>query len=527
MAISHLHGLHPPYDLVDGIVYFHDWRYVAQGEIVWEDEQGNRPPLMSLDPQRPVRFGTADMPVGIKIVPQKATKSEPVITVEQSKEPFLGVFGGTLLRDGGVYRFWYFGRTRASLEADTVAGRTGRGDYIASAPVAWKSYVRYAESDDGVNWRFPHVGLHEDDNGDKDNNIVFDRGWGRVYGPGNVFIDQSAPPNERYKMVYMDAVDDHGLEEFRRERPDAVDPGAIVPGGAYALCGAVSPDGLSWTALPAPLLLQFTDTTQVCEYDPIRRTYVAYIRSWLFNRRTIGRCETGDFGRFPLPQELFWPDPTMEPHEIWYSNAKTRMPGTQTYHLMLPVCWNLLKDRFEVRLAASPDNVVWNLLPAEPVLEVGQPGTWDSGTVWSCQELVELPDQRLGMLYGGSPVPHKHPRVPPLGSVAWASWPKGRLVALHASELGSFSLWPLKVKGSNVYLNFKTPITGFIEVEVSDEEGQPVAGRSFDDCDRMTGDELDRQVTWHGETDIGMPEHGPVQLRFRMASADLFSVRFG
>ena len=57
------------------------------------------------------------------------------------------------------------------------------------------SYLCYAESDDGFQWRKPTLGLFEFDGG-KSNNILrlADKGF-------FVFRDPTAPPAERYRMM--------------------------------------------------------------------------------------------------------------------------------------------------------------------------------------------------------------------------------------------------------------------------------------------------------------------------------------
>ena len=58
------------------------------------------------------------------------------------------------------------------------------------------------------------------------------------------------------------------------------------------------------------------------------------------------------------------------------------------------------------------------------------------------------------------------------------------------------------------------------------EDGNTVAGRSFDNCDPISGNDLNRLVTWKGDSDIKIPENTPVKLRFQLIKTDLFSVRF-
>ena len=138
--------------------------------------------------------------------------------------------------------------------------------------------------------------------------------------------------------------------------------------------------------------------------------------------------------------------------------------------------------------------------------------------------MVELPGDRMGIMVFATPVPHKHPRHPPFGSFAWACWPKGRLVALHAESEGSFALWPLNARQRSIELNVKTAPAGYVRVEVADTDRNPLPGRRFEDCDPLGGDHLAAAVTWRGQTDLGHEKDAPIILRLRLRSADLYLI---
>ena len=156
----------------------------------------------------------------------------------------------------------------------------------------------------------------------------------------------------------------------------------------------------------------------------------------------------------------------------------------------------------------------------------GPAGSWDGGVVVPGHGLVNLPDHRTGMLVEGSPYPHKHPRPAGLGALGWAWWPQDRLVALRADEMGSFALFPLIFEGRTVHLNVNTTFAGHVLVEAVGTDGEVLPGRSFADCDIISGDNLDQKVSWGGETDLGHNDGDPVTLRFRMRTAELYSVKF-
>jgi len=504
--ISPFHGNSTPFTLPSNIVYFHDWRYVNPGEYRWVGQTGQDVPMFTPDPFPPMAYEYHAMPMGIRLRAMPVTKTEPVLTADQDNGVIL--FGGSLIHEDGKYRLWYEIWPR---------------EHYASEKIGQCNLLKYAESDNGIDWQFPSLGLI-DREGSKNNSYVFggDSSPAAGFHGGCVFNDVSAPSSERYKIFHYGQVAPEYVERYARERPGEVDQFHLhKPWGVF---GAVSPDGFHWTPIADPLVIQTSDTHNVCEYDPVLGQYVAYCRSWFFLRRTVGRMATKDFRRFPLPEELMWPGPSMDPHETWYANGKTKMPGTTDYHVMFPMRWSLTEDKFDFFLATSPDNINWQFVPGGPVCEKGSAGNWDGGVVVPGLGLVNLPGDRTGILFEASPVPHKHPRHPPLGALAWATWPKGRLVALQAPTQGSFSLWPLKFTGRNVHLNFKTSLAGFVKVEAVSHDGKIL--HSFDDCDFLIGDHIDRKVTWKGQSDLGHAEGTSVTLKFRLQNAELYSVEF-
>lgn len=507
--VSPYRGLEPPYDLPSNIVYFHDWRYVNTGGFAWLGPNKENVPMWGTGSVPHMHLEHHDMPLGIRLVAQPARKSEPFLVPEKTQEIFLS--GGIVIHEEGRYRLWYDSWPRGDIGTERVEGP--------------RSVIKYAESDNGFDWKFPSLGLIEC-NGNRNNNIVYGPPLTSQtgYADGCVFKDPSAPPDERYKAFHLGEVSPRVLAKYLKERPSEVDPFyRRYPRGLF---GAVSPDGLRWTPLPDPLVLQPSDTRNVCTYDTARKKYVAYCRTWFFNRRTIGRMETDNFRSFPLAEDLFWPNAMMEPYNLWYANSKTMMPGTVNYHLMFPLRWNLPEDKFDFYLATSPDGIIWGFVPGGPVCQPGPRGSWDGGTVVPGVGLVPLPNDRMGVILCGTPVPHKYPRRPPLGAFGWAWWEKGRLVALQAPLEGFFALWPLLFKGRTIHLNMRTAIAGYIQVEALGPDEKVLPGRGFNDCDYLNGDHIDHIVTWHGEPDIGHPESAPVTFRFKLRSAELFSVEF-
>ncbi len=65
-----------------------------------------------------------------------------------------------------------------------------------------------------------------------------------------------------------------------------------------------------------------------------------------------------------------------------------------------------------------------------------------------------------------------------------------------------------------------------VEVKATGADGKLLPGRTFDDCVVLTGDRLEKPVTWRGQDGLGLPDDQPVTLRFRLRASELFNVRF-
>jgi len=504
------HGKLPPFELRCGVMFFHDWRYVSHGYPCWETADGQRQGLWGKGELPPLRAGEGGRPWGIRLRALPAQKTEPVLSI---KAPWAGSLGApTVIREGGLYRLWY----------EVVPA-----SHIESGDAGLHNLLCYAESDDGMTWRRPATRITSFE-GDDNTNIVYGGHlapeWG--YHGGSVFRDPSAPPAERYKAWHLGCMSQAMAEEFMRKYPDRVDPFSVTHRVHHGMFGAVSPDGLHWTALPECLVMQTSDTQNIACWDEMLGRYVAYFRTWVLGRRSIGRAETDDFRCWPLPETFLWPGADVGPTDTWYCNGKTVCPGAPDHHLLFALRWNVWDDRFFVHMAVSPDGMLWSFPPDAQVITPGERGSWDTGGVVAGCGMVELPGDRVGVPFIGYAIPHKYPRRRPLGQMGWATWQTGRLVALEAPERGEFTTFPVKFKGAALHVNARTQHAGGIRIELIGGDGKPMPGRTLDDCDLINGDYLDLPVTWRGESSIPRKEDEPVSLRVRMASAQLFSLKF-
>ena len=74
-------------------------------------------------------------------------------------------------------------------------------------------------------------------------------------------------------------------------------------------------------------------------------------------------------------------------------------------------------------------------------------------------------------------------------------------------------------------LNYATSAAGGIQVEVQNEQGQPIKGFSLSDMPPLFGDELDAVVCWKSGNDLSNLIGKPVRFRFLLKDADLYALR--
>jgi hypothetical protein len=145
---------------------------------------------------------------------------------------------------------------------------------------------------------------------------------------------------------------------------------------------------------------------------------------------------------------------------------------------------------------------------------------------------------QVGLPYSSSTFPHKYPRWPDRddrGRPRYALWKRGRLAYVEALGEGFFATPVVKFTGRQIKLNLKTSMTGEVRVEVvaitswvhKKKSEQVVEGRSFADCDAISGDHLSHTLTWQGQADLGHPEGQPVYFRFQLRAAKVYSFEFG
>jgi hypothetical protein len=510
-----------PYDLTGKRMAFTSWHYVHPTRVKWFDSAGNDVSVHGTQNPDEAFFRPPVTSWGVRLVTHPARRlPEPMIRDECPWET-----GGpqvtSILRDNGIYRLWAHTSWGTLDESRNRAG----------------NYLCYYESDDGLTWRRPNCALSEY-NGSKNNNIVAPKS-------GAVFIDPSAPADERYKWV-AEANDftEADFTEFERRRPGLI-AASRRPQNLpyYGVRGAVSPDGLRWNVLNVPIVVGMYDTQNIAYYDTRRQRYVLYTREWIVSpqsprhpvtdswvingRRAIGRAESSDFRAFPPSHPVLEPPLHLTPNQTLYTNGRTSFPGDPDAHLMFPTVWDQATDVTFTIVAASHDGALWSFLPGGPLFGTGEFGAWDGGCIFAAPNLYELPSGDLAMSYTGYTVPHKYPRVQATRAIGCAIWPRGRLVGIEAPDRGEFTTVSIVPPSQRLRINAVTKRSGAIRIEVLDARSRkPVAGREMESCKPLYGDLHREPVTWKGGDTIGLDRDIPVAFRISIQYGAIYFVEF-
>ena len=406
-----------------------------------------------------------------------------------------------VMKEEARYRMWY----RASRGDDNNLHGTG-----------------YAESDDGIRWTRPSLGIVAF-LGSSENNLVVKAATARgmsVFRDGNPAV----PESERYK---------------------AIGQGPKIDGRA-TLRGLTSPDGLHWEVVqPDPILVAPDDGTRpifdshnIAIWDSTQRRYVIYARGWLAvpgmagpeharGVRAIRRSVSDDFRTWSAPEFIDLGD---SPPEHLYTNACTQYFRAPHIYLMFPrrfVPERTFHEHWpnngisEGVFMSSRDGISWDRRFMEAFLRPGpDPFHWTDRNTTAGTGVVPTGPAEISLYYTQH---FKHPSV----HLRRATLRTDGFVSVNAPYGGGELLTrPLTFSGEELVINYATSVAGHIRVEIQDYEGRPAQGYQMSECAEIFGDEVQRVVAWDRGGDVGALAGQPVRLRFAMKDADLYSIQF-
>jgi hypothetical protein len=402
------------------------------------------------------------------------------------------------------------------------------------------SMLAYATSPDGIAWTKPIV----DEKGQT--NLLRQPAIQGFQCPG-VFKDHNEPdPARRYKMLFSC-------------NPDGTSK-------TWMTSAAFSADGLNWELVKPSALIPFSDT-QICPFwDSRRGRYVAIMRFGPPNTRIIARTESTDFLHWSPKVTVFRRTIMDEVQQtqfyqmapVPYGNIYLGLIGTYHNESLKPISadkpWT---DRQDLQLAFSRDGIIWKRVGGNGAVthaELNKEQDWSSAT----REAVFLPygkkdkdwdwgtitpyytpepiivDDRVYFYYSGSNAKHwwtwsgDPPKldpdaIPPENGVGLATLRLDGFVSVETAAEGTLTTRPLLFLGDTLVVNADAT-DGEIQVEAVDPEGNVIEGFSRDDCAVITTDSVRHVVTWKENPDCHLLQGRPIQLRFFLKQAKLYSL---
>lgn len=427
----------------------------------------------------------------------------PAESVLTFTSPWEGKFCGytTIIQDDGLVRMYYRG--------SPTPGGDGSDTEVTC----------YAESDDGVHWRKPDLGIFEID-GTRDNNVIL---AGQTPASHNFspFLDTNpgALSSQRYKAL-----------------------GGTQKSGLIAFC---SPDGVHWKRLqPEPVFRKgIFDSQNVAFYSEAEQQYVCYFRTWTDGSyqgfRSVSRTTSTDFVNWTDPVPMTFGD---TPDEHIYTNQTS--PYFRAPHIYLAVAARFMPSR-RVLTKAEADQIgvdvgYYNDC-SDTVLLTSRGGNayartfmesfvrpglglenWVSRTNYPALGIIRNSPAELSIyLQKNYGQPTSYLQRYSLRTDGFAS--------LHAGyDPGEVLTKPLTLPEGQcqLILNYSTSAAGSIRIELLDDNGRALPGYSVDECVPLIGDRIEGAVRWAGISEGTPFPRQPVRMRFELQDADVFSMQF-
>lgn len=325
--------------------------------------------------------------------------------------------------DRKLYRCYYTSVVLDEASSETPLSQRAAGA-LYKARGSRIAALLYAESEDGLVWSKPALGITEF-MGSKENNII------RLYAHGScVFWDpHEASGARRYKMI---ARDDH----FPRK-----------------LCTAYSSDGIHFTNLaPIPKLAHEMpgDTHNFVYWDESRKRYILITR--MFNRelRTAARSESPDFINWTKPWEILkgaglddqiYSMTFFENRDLYFGLPSVFHGGDEALSH---------NDCIDIQLAYSGDTINWDrVAPGQPLIPRGNgaypDGEYDCGCCFASAPVENGEELRIYYMGGNG----SHYKFRETGLC---------LATVHKDKLAGIS--PVDEEQESVYTTIRMQLNG-------------------------------------------------------------------
>jgi hypothetical protein len=390
--------------------------------------------------------------------------------------------------------------------------------------------VAYAESDDGLEWRKPNLGI-VDYHGSTDNNLV-----GIPYLEGVVFRDPNGSGDQKY--IYVTNGKDEGVVRY------------------------YSPDGLHWKHDAEPLLKFRPDTQNVTYWDERLGKYVLFLRAWDISDvwedrlRTVARLEVSDLtkptgikpsargtnprGRQDLPRLahevpiVFRCDDRDPPNCDVYNMSCVQYPLDRRWLVGFPSFLqrekNISDGRVETQFAASSDSgITWHRYDRAVYVGPQLIDTESANMSYMGTGMAVRGDElwQWGTEYRTRHGDSASRKVKTDGSIYRYVQRVDGFISLDFDALDArCTTNAVSVDGDRLLLNVDTSALGTLRVGLLDESSKPLDGYELENCNPVRTNSTGAIVTWKDKKDLASLAGRKVKLALSGTRAKLYSFRF-
>lgn len=415
------------------------------------------------------------------IVPPQRYANNPVVTREFPWEGTGPHLGGSVLVDpeDGLFKMWY-----------TVWNKEA---YYNHLPFSYN--VCYAESDDGLQWRKPKLGVFEYES-ERENNCI------------KLGLDKT-----------------QNIDVCLNPIPDKI-PGKFLAihnqkGGVFV---STSDDGKSFRIVwDRPAIAYHSDTHNNFVYDDVRNRWLLYCRPRAYagyHKRRVSLQKSTDLEHWTHERTILVP----AENEIPEYYGMTVFRHGDLFFGMLQI-YDRLTGYMHTELAWSGDGKDWEQIPTHPVFfDRGPQGSWDAGMVLVGESPVSHDDE-LWFYYGGFPLDH-NTKEENVGGIGLMICERDRLIGVrpNSAEPGYLLTRPIARK-EEMHLTVNAVIENELRAELRTDHNKPITGFTLDECDPIQDSGFAMEITWKGNSLNAVPEQ-EFRILFRLDSAQLFTFDF-
>jgi hypothetical protein len=449
----------------------------------------------------------------------------------------------TVLHENNKFRMWY-----------------GTDDYAYE----WNWNLAYAESDDGIHWTKPELGIVEYKGSKKNNLLIPNLSGSGQYSGGNavgsllMHDDNEKDPDRRYKMAFESNFEGK-TNVYLTWSPDGIH-WHMPPHRLWGRSPGRNQNIEGWHPWPEPLLSFFYDP--LTSHPDYRYKIYGQNPSVAFPHLDPNRPRNLSFVHGATPYDFlpYEGNPVLDPR-TGIDEDQIHGALVQPYHGLYICLYQHWWDEnwlCDLRLAVSRDGIHFaRINPAHALLPLGPPGSWDSGMLCTPTSFFQH-DDKIWLYYRGSigtlatgrahrRAAKDSPRLKSLGE------PFRRYTGLARLRLEGFAFltledmhylpqkkhnqklpdYAVKLEGRvqtipieadgigdrTLHINMINYAPGFawLKAQLKDaNSGEVVNGHSFQDCNPVSDSAINHTITWNGSADLSKVHAKRLRIEFQL-----------